>query len=185
VADGRIWCNSSLKQRIDEFLSGLPSHPVPTKATAASEMIQEQVPAFILLDLAYPSNQRMVPTFRNTECKSCPITKKLNEKLASIRYCIEMAFGRCKGRFRILNRAMECARDDVTRATMLIVAVFTLHNFLVTVDDDTVFDNVETTDGLDVEDVDNVDIADEDEDTCTRAVLLCYTRWQLDAGIIR
>ena len=96
-----------------------------------------------------------------------------------------MAFGRCKGRFRILNRAMECARDDVTRATMLIVAVFTLHNFLVTVDDDTVFDNVETTDGLDVEDVDNVDIADEDEDTCTRAVLLCYTRWQLDAGIIR
>ena len=185
VADGRIWSNSGLRQRIDEFFRWLPSHPVPTKRTEASEMVQEEVPSFILADSAYPSNQRMVPTFRPTDCKNCPVTKKLNEKLASVRYCIEMAFGRCKGRFRILNRPIECARDDVTRATRLISAVLTLHNFLITVEDDTVFDNVHNTDELDEDDVDNVDMTDGDEDTCTRTVLLRYARWQIDAGIIR
>jgi hypothetical protein len=36
-----------------------------------------------------------------------------------------------KGRFRLLNRNLECATNDVKRATTLITAIFTLHNFLI------------------------------------------------------
>ena len=51
--------------------------------------------------------------------------------MAGVQYVIENAFGILKGRFRLLNRNLECATDDVKRATTLITAIFTLHNFLV------------------------------------------------------
>src|SRR5438045_4817135 len=93
-------------------------------------MQYEKIPPFILIDSAYPSTKHTVPTFKTTECRRNPLVKQLNRKLGSIRYCIEQAFGICKNRFRVFNRPLECAKDDVTQATKLITAIFTLHNFL-------------------------------------------------------
>ena len=137
VGDGRIWNNSGLNAQLERFLSALPPIYVSTKETNTSPVQQEAVQAFILADSTYSSTSCMVPTFKTTECNRCPITKKLNYKLASIRYSIEHAFGLCKGRFRLLNRPLESAKDDIVRAIKLIAAIFILHNFLIDVQDDT------------------------------------------------
>ena len=100
------------------------------KATPNSDICSEQVPAYILGDSAYPNRVRSVPTYQLSS-QGDPITRHLNEQLAAVRYCIENAFGILKGRFRILNRDMECASEDMGRAIRLILTIFTLHNFLV------------------------------------------------------
>jgi hypothetical protein len=135
----------------------------------------------------------MVPTFKNTECGRCAIVKQLNRKLASIRYSIENAFGICKGRFRLLNRPLECAREDITRAIRLITAIFTLHNFLIDENDDCVIEveTIQETD-IDSEDIDEDEEVypnDEDEEVypndeaeevmiATREILLRHMRWK-------
>ena len=137
VADGCVFANSFIKANLKRFLSHLPSVPVATKATDISKTQYEAVPAYILADSAYCSTSHLVPTFKNTECSRCRIIKKLNAKLASIRYCIENAFGICKGRFRLLNHSLECAKEDIVQASFLITAIFILHNFLIEENDDT------------------------------------------------
>jgi hypothetical protein len=138
VGDGRVFSNSFLKSNLEKLLSNLPPIPVATRMSSISRETQhENVPAFILADSAYPSTSRIVPTFKNNECNRNRDIKKLNAKLASIRYCVENAFGICKGRFRLLNRALECAKEDVIRASFLITAIFVLHNFLIDESDDT------------------------------------------------
>jgi hypothetical protein len=143
VADARVWANSGLNRKAEAFLSQLPSTTIPTKVDDASETKTEVVPAFILADSAYPNTSRVVTTYKTTECDQCAITKKLNRKLASVRYCIENAFGICKGRFRLLNRPLECAHEDLARAIMLVVAIFTIHNFLIDEHDETEIQVVE------------------------------------------
>ena len=179
VADGRVWSNSALKTDIDKFLGPLASTPIIT-INDAGETINELVPAFILADSAYPNTPRMVTTFKNTECTRCPIIKQLNAKLAGARYYVENAFGICKGRFRILSRPLECATEDITRAITLIVAVCTLHNFLLDVRDDTdiiadlrpVEESFETS-----VDADGVGAIEQDLSGSTRGILLRYMRW--------
>jgi hypothetical protein len=190
VADGRIWSTSALKANLETFLANIPSVPVATRCHNTGEMQYEHVPAFILLDSAYPSTSRTVPTFRPTECRNSPSTKRLNQKLSSIRYCIEQAFGICKGRFRLFGRPLECAKDDVTRATKLIIAIFTLHNFLI--DEDDLEEQVEQVEQVEeVEEVEEVNVDGEDvdadihegngiadeQDFSTRNILLRYTQW--------
>lgn len=51
--------------------------------------------------------------------------------MAGIRYIIENVFGILKDGFRLLNRNLECAIEDVKRIIILIIAIFILHNFLV------------------------------------------------------
>jgi hypothetical protein len=36
-----------------------------------------------------------------------------------------------KARFRLLNRALECSREHIIRASYLITAIFVMHNFLI------------------------------------------------------
>jgi DDE superfamily endonuclease len=177
VADGRIWANSTLHARLETLLSNLASVHLPTKANSASPMQQEPVPAFILADSAYPSTSRLVPTFKTTECDRCPITKKLNKKLASIRYSIENAFGICKGRFRLLTRPLECAKLNIKRATILVVAVLTLHNFLIQQDDETVVESVARADTIVRQEWDEVEAIEENEAFATREILLRHMRW--------
>jgi len=181
VADGRIWANSSLHDRIDDLFADLPSTPITTQAINELDNTTqiEFIPAFILADSAYPSTQRVVPTFRTTECNRCEITKKLNRKLASVRYCIENAFGICKGRFRILNNPFECAAEDITRAVTLVVAVLTLHNFLIAEDDDTTIvpierDIWEINDDVEAERENN----DPEDRSSTRDKLWRHIAWQ-------
>jgi len=180
VADGRVFSNSSLKANLERLLAPLPSTPVATKATDTSETRQEPIPAFILADSAYCSTSRLVPTFKTTECNRCKITKSLNYRLASIRYCIENAFGICKGRYRLLMRPLECAKEDVSRAIPLITSIFILHNFLIDEKDRTPIEAVETHE-LDVEDAQNNDGAENDgvenHEFGTREILLRHIRW--------
>lgn len=156
VNDARIWSTSQLYHDIENLLQQLPSTPITTFNGQTTQI--ENLPAFILGDSAYVSSNKMVPTYRVTECSSCPITKALNRKLSSIRYCVENAFGICKGRFQILNRPMECAADDVRRAVILITAAFTLHNFLIDEKDQSVVEVAQRleSDIGDVVDVDEV-----------------------------
>ena len=189
VDDGRIWNNSGLNAQLEQFLSALPPIYVSTKETNTSPVQQEAVQPFILADSAYSSTSYMVPTFKTTECNRCPITKKLNYRLASIRYSIEHAFGLCnlKGLFRLLNRPLESAKDDIVRTIKLIAAIFILHNFLVDVQDDTEIEPEEEAnhrktrgevDDEEGEDIGEVEPNDEqNEGPETRAILLRHMRW--------
>jgi hypothetical protein len=76
----------------------------------------------------YPNQKRIVPAFKKTECDKSHTIRRLNRKLA---------FGLCKGRFGILNQELECVAKDIKRAVILVTAAFTVHNFLIVVDDDT------------------------------------------------
>ena len=80
--------------------------------------------------------------------------KTLNYKLASIYYCIENAFGICKGRFRLLLHPLECAKENVRCAIPLITSIFVLHNFLIDERDRTLIEPVKIKE-KDEEDVQN------------------------------
>lgn len=179
MADGRIWANSALKGRLSEFLTGLPLIPVATKASDTGDVQQESIPPYILADSAYPSTVHMVPTFKNTDCSNDRLIKNLNFKLASIRYCIENAFGICKGRFRLLNRPLECAKEDMRRAIILVTAIFTLHNFMISINDDTPIDAISNATDSDDDDEDEVENNRYklNENFATRDVLLRHLRW--------
>jgi len=134
---------------------------------------------FILADSAYPSTSRIVLTFKNHQC-STPDIRKLNAKLAGIRYSVENAFGICKGRFRLLNRPLECAKDDVVKVSYLITAIFVVHNFLIDADDETLVTPVEDS----VEDDDEEDesgteqAVERDNEIKTWDILLRYIFWR-------
>jgi DDE superfamily endonuclease len=178
VGDGRVFANSFLKSNLEQRLARLPSTPLPTCASASDTQIRyENVPAFILGDSAYPNRTRIVTTFKNTDCNRHPHIKKLNTKLAAIRYCVENAFGILKARFRLLNRPLECAKFNVVPAAYLITAAFVIHNFLVDEDDDTIRLNHEAwADDTDLDDDENSE--DVEDESTTRQILLrhMYTR---------
>lgn len=176
-----MFANSFLKSNLEQLLGNLPSIPVATRTSTTSHETQyENVPAFILTDPAYPSTSRVVPTFKNTDCNGDRNIKKLSARLAAIRYCVEQAFGICKGRFRLLTRALEGAKEDITRTSYLITAMFVLHNFLIDECDDTPIEAV-----LDANDADlNGGGVDGDEDNGneeggfpTRNILLRHMYW--------
>ena len=180
VADGRVFANSYLKANLEHLLSPIPSCPVFTKASStARETQQENVPSFILADSAYPSTSRVVPTFKNHECDSRDVSK-LNRKLSSVRYIVEQAFGICKGRFRILNRPLECAKDDVVRASYLITAILVVHNFLIDEEDDTPIEIIDEDDNSLNGDASFLDSehGEEFEGTKTRDILLRHSYWR-------
>ena len=181
VGDGRVFSNSFLKANLEKLLSNLPPIPVATHTSSTSRETQhENVPPFILADSAYPSATRIVPTFKNNECNHNRDIKKLNAKLAGIRYCVENAFGICKRRFRLFNRAMECAKEDVIRTSFLITAIFVLHNFLIDESDDTPIDaESETVDdaNLNEDDEEGDDNLNEHSGMPTRDILLRHIYW--------
>jgi hypothetical protein len=183
VADRRIWDNSVMKANLEELLQGVPPSQLALRDPETQEIHYEEVPAFILADSAYPSNRRVVPTYRTMDCHRSPVVKKLNARLSSIRYCVEHAFGICKMRFRILQDALECARDDVTQATRLITAIMTVHNFIIDYEGYDEEDEEELglrrnnldEDNENIDDSnDNMESDDEDMDTSTRDILLRY-----------
>lgn len=183
VADGRVFANSHLKANLEQLLSAIPPYPLRTKASSTSHETQnEYVPAFILADSAYPPTSRVVPTFKNNEC-STPDIRDLNTRLAAIRYSVENAFGICKGRFRLLNRPLECAKEDVVRAVYLITAILVVHNFLIDENDDTPvsLEDVEVDDanngGASVREPDQGDQRDEFVGIKTRDILLRHIHW--------
>jgi hypothetical protein len=157
---------------------------VATLTSRTSESQYENVPAFILADSAYPSTSRVVPTFKNHECNRSRDINRLNKKLAGIRYCVENAFDICKGQFRLLYKALECAKGDVVRASYIISAICVLHNFCIDERDDTPVDllpeEAVDDDNLNGDDGNDGDEGDEDEQggLPTREILLRYMYWR-------
>ena len=98
-----------LKANLITYLTNIPPIPVATRHPDNGQMHYEHIPAFILGDSTYPNTAHTVSTFKTTKCGQDRIIRKLNQKLSSIRYCIEQAFGICKGRFRLLQRSLEYA----------------------------------------------------------------------------
>src|SRR5947207_8168912 len=102
-----------LKANLEKLLNNLPSIPVATRMSSTSRETQhENIPTFILADSVYPSTSRIMPTFKNNECNRNRDIKKLNIKLADIRYYVENTFDICKKRFRLLNHAIEYVKQD-------------------------------------------------------------------------
>jgi hypothetical protein len=177
VNDHRIWVNSQLHHDLEERLRDLPTTRISTIVDGESRL--EEVPAFILADSAYPNTSHVVPTYRVTECNNCPITKALNKKLSGVRYHVENAFGICKGRFRILNRPMECASEDIMRAIILISATFTLHNFLIDEKDQSVIEPIarQSNETIEGDDHEYRQVAMVNNETRTRDILWRHIAW--------
>ena len=97
-------------------------------------MVDEEIPPFILGDATYPNRKHLVTTFKTTECRN-PIIAKLNKQLGGARYIVEHAFGLLKGRFRVFQTPLQCVKESVEVAVILMTACFVLHNFLIDVRD--------------------------------------------------
>ena len=101
--------------------------------------------------------------------------------MAGARYYVENAFGICKGRFRILNRPLECATEDITRAITLVAAVCILHNFLIDVRDETeIIPDLRSEEERFVTQEDGDVIDEQGEDgigAMTRDILLRHIHW--------
>ncbi len=179
VGDSRIFRTSRLNTTYIDWLSQFPTTRLVTGERDDGEVIYEDIPAFILADSAYPNSKHLVTTFKVTET-SDEIINALNKKLGGARYHVENAFGILKGRFRIFQRPLECACEDIRFAIVLISAIFVLHNFLIDVRDD----SGEWLDDSDIVNEDNGNL-DENieqapmEETTTRRALIRHMRWKL------
>ena len=80
----------------------------------------------------------------------------------------------CKGRFRLLNRPnLKCAKDNITRATKFITAIFMLYNFLIDLEDEE--DDIEVgRRDIDTKTDEGNEISDE-QDFVTRDILFRHT----------
>jgi hypothetical protein len=108
---------------------------------------------------------------------------ELNKRLSSVRYIIEQAFGVCKAQFRLLNRPLECAREEIIKATYLITAILVVHNFLIEEDDDTVIEVRASNQEVNPLDGDasfpNSEDRDDFQGIKTRDILLRHIYWKL------
>ena len=115
VHDARVFHNSYVKK-------GLVNGTIPN---LSKELVPglTPVPAILIGDPAYP----LLPNVMN-EFTTCTDEKQLrfNTLLRASRNQIECSFGRLKGRWRILNRAIDVELD---LAINLIYSCFILHNF--------------------------------------------------------
>ena len=137
VGDGRVFRNSRLSSNYKEWLSPFPTKRIPTGETPNGILIQEEVPAFILMDSAYANLKHLVTTFKLCEtCGPDGVAEALNKKLGGAWYHVEHAFGIMKGCFQIFQCALQCASENIEFAIMLISSLFVLHNFLIDIADD-------------------------------------------------
>lgn len=126
VADRRIFDSSALGVRYKEELEVHGTTPLHT-----ADDTEEEIPAFILGDSAYPNSRHIVTTYKVGETEADPGIRKLNYELSKARYRVENAFGLLKGRFLLFDRPIKCAAEDFSFAMHLIASVFVLHNFLI------------------------------------------------------
>ena len=113
--DARVFKNSLVKkQLVNGAIPNIHKELVPRSTP---------VPALLIGDPAYP----LLPNIMN-EFTNCTDEKQLrfNTLLRSVRNQIECSYGRLKGRWRILNRAIDV---DLDLAINMIYSCFVLHNF--------------------------------------------------------
>ena len=178
-----MFANSRLNSMLRTWLSQFPSRYLAT-GYVNGVVVEEEIPPFILRDSTYPNRKHLVTTFEMTECRD-PIIAKLNKHFGGARYHVENAFGILEGRFQIFQAPLQCAKDSVESAILLMTACFVLHNFLIDVKDNsgdwTWIDALRSEDGP--EEQEESDIT-EPEDIMSlaltepmRAVLIRHMRW--------
>src|SRR5579859_4923688 len=133
VGDGRVFANSHLNNVLGTWLSQFPSRYLAT-SYVDGVVVEEEVPPFILGDSTYPNRKHFVTTFKTTECRD-PLIAKLNKHLGGARYHVENAFAILRGRFQIFQAPLQCARESVESAILLMTSCFVLHNFLIDMKD--------------------------------------------------
>lgn len=80
---------------------------------------------YLLGDPAYPLKSSLLRGFTGRNLSEPQV--RFNEKLSSARMCIERAFGRLKGRFRILNQPLE--GKTIKRHVQTVMACCIVHNW--------------------------------------------------------
>lgn len=81
------------------------------------------VPLHILGDPAYPLSEKIVKGFVGTNLS--PEDDSFNVYLSSTRMCVEIAFGKLKSRWRMLQKRMDV---DTSMSPQVITACCILHN---------------------------------------------------------
>ena len=114
--DARIFKNSTLNFKLRDG-----SIPACHKTIVEGE---DAVPVCILGDPAYPLLPCLMKEFANGGSTSTE--QFFGYRMSSSRMVIECAFGRLKGRWGALRRAMDISLDDLPN---VIFACFVLHNY--------------------------------------------------------
>lgn len=90
------------------------------------------MPPFLIGDSAFPLSVNLMKPFPNSQSLT-HTQKNFNRQLSSARSVIENAFGRLKGRFRIVSKKMEFNIDN---SCQIIQTYCTLHNICLFMNDE-------------------------------------------------
>lgn len=117
VHDARVWRNSSISAKLRD---GTFVEPAWTEVIGGQEFSE----FYVLGDAAYPGTPHLVKGFTGT-----PLSREqdhFNYKLSGARMTVERAFGRLKGRWKILDRSIQL--KSLERSLDYIGACCILHN---------------------------------------------------------
>lgn len=126
VGDNRVFMNSELGRSHETWLSTFPERVVAVNNTDT-----QALPMFLLGDSAYANSKYMVTTYELNQITQSQSARRCNKALSGIRYQVEHAFGVLKGRFRLLMKPIASATNNFAFVPVLVVAVCSVHNFLI------------------------------------------------------
>jgi len=136
--DARIFRNSHLGHQHQEILGRLPERIV-----TVGENETAVLPMFLLGDSAFANTKHFVTTFETNEINRSISVKRLNRRLAGMRYIVENTFGVLKCRWRILMNKMNYGQHNISKVSLMITSIIILHNFLIDINDELDINNAE------------------------------------------
>ncbi|KAG5458379.1 MAG: hypothetical protein BJ554DRAFT_1402 [Olpidium bornovanus] len=108
-----IFWNSKIVQSLGRYLAECSDRTVPVPETETGWTTA--VPPFIKLgNSAYANSKRVVTTFELTGKRRSPVTKELNNRLASVRLVVERAFGILKSHWWVFRGLLPSHNLELT-----------------------------------------------------------------------